>query len=215
MSPLNEHQEHQQGDASHQIRVEQRHRQALQVARSRRAVAAVDSACLPASGQLPLPRPPFVPPTFLQVWASALLPLPARTAFDLITHPENEQVGCGICECFSLNVCHVPRHKHAYCCTASRGPPDSSPPPPTRATPHPHPPTTTNHAPPQIFRHLDACTHHEVLHEDAAAGRRLVESEHVASWSLLVLRGTLKTRCVAGWVGGWGGVMYVWCVDGW
>ncbi len=46
----------------------------------------------------------------------------------------------------------------------------------------------------QIFRHLERCTHHQVLHEEPAAGRRLVESEHMARWSLLGLSGLLQTR---------------------
>ena len=48
---------------------------------------------------------------------------------------------------------------------------------------------------PQIFKHLERCTHRRVLHEDAGGGRRTVESEHLARWQLWRLHGTLHTRC--------------------
>ncbi|KAL4451221.1 hypothetical protein ABPG77_009293 [Micractinium sp. CCAP 211/92] len=45
----------------------------------------------------------------------------------------------------------------------------------------------------QIFRHLEHCTHREVLQDDGS-GRLAVESEHLATWRLFGLHGHLRTR---------------------
>lgn len=114
----------------------------------------------------------------MQVSASALLPLNAHQVFTLITHPQNEKVRWR--ERLTLPL-HAYLHCARFCIrTASRHWTACS--------------CTTPCPPAQIFRHLQACTHHQVLHEEPAAGRRVVESEHVARWRLLALSGTLQTR---------------------
>lgn len=45
----------------------------------------------------------------------------------------------------------------------------------------------------QIFRHLEHCSHHQVLGDDGN-GRVIVESEHVATWRVFALHGHLRTR---------------------
>lgn len=46
----------------------------------------------------------------------------------------------------------------------------------------------------RIFRHLDTCEDRRVIVEGGREGATVVESEHLASWRVLLLAGTLRTR---------------------
>lgn len=152
-----------------------------------------------------LPLPLLLPP-WAQVSGAARVPLPAHQVFALLTHPSNERIFR------HLQTCNARWHSRAgragqsspsvsfdkksgnHCCRrrlalcalhAPRCVPPSCPRRPSPAV----------HALSHMLLPLGP-TGREVLEDGGPGGVTVVESEHVATWRLLMFSGTLQTRQV-------------------